>query len=71
VIDQADTEEHAVDRPDSQRDMGPLIGRRGMITMMVAAGVLTPLVGTGTAQAASSTDSWYDIPEESGSVPWW
>jgi hypothetical protein len=42
-----------------------------MITMVVAAGVLAPLVGTGTAHASSTTDTWYDIPEESGSVPWW
>jgi hypothetical protein len=41
-----------------------------MITMVVAAGVLAPLVGAGTAHA-SSTDTTYEIPEESGSVAWW
>jgi hypothetical protein len=37
--------------------------------MFVAAGVLTPLIGNGTAQAAA--DEYYPIPEESGSIPWW
>jgi hypothetical protein len=60
-----------VDQSDTQRDTGPVIGRRGMITMVVAGGLLAPLVGTGSAHAASSADKWYDIPEESGSVPWW
>jgi hypothetical protein len=41
-----------------------------MITMVVAGGLLAPLVGAGNAQAASA-DGWYDIPEESGSVAWW
>ena len=58
-----------IDQPDQQRDGGQPIGRRNVLAMFVAAGVLTPLVGTGTARAAD--DGWYPIPEESGSIPWW
>jgi hypothetical protein len=39
-----------------------------------AAGVISPLIGGGTAQAASGSsevDDYYPIPEESGSIPWW
>lgn len=55
---------------DEERGQWPLIGRRSMIKLVMAAGVLAPFVGTSPAQA-SSADGWYDIPEESGSVPWW
>jgi len=65
---------------------GLLLGRRNVLGILVAAGVITPLIGTGTAQASSNdmassndtasggtvgADDWYPIPEESGSVPWW
>jgi hypothetical protein len=58
-----------VDRPNTEHDGGTLIGRRTVLMTALAAGVLTPLVGTGTAQAGDS--EWYPIPEESGAVPWW
>jgi len=61
---------------------GLLLGRRNVLGIIVAAGVITPLIGTGTALAAGNNaasgssgtdqvDDWYPIPEESGSVPWW
>ncbi len=57
------------DRRDPDPDGGTPIARRTVLLTALAAGLLTPFVGTGTAQAAE--DSWYPIPEESGSVPWW
>ena len=58
-----------VDRPNTEHDGGTLIGRRSVLMVALAAGVLTPLVGIGTAHAAA--DDWYPIPEECGSIPWW
>ena len=58
-----------IDRPDSERDVATPIGRRSVLAMLLAAGLLTQLGGTGTAQAAA--DESYPIPEESGSIPWW
>jgi hypothetical protein len=58
-----------IDRPDSEQGDGTLFRRRSVLMMALAAGVLAPIVGTGTAQAGA--DDWYPIPEESGSIPWW
>jgi hypothetical protein len=58
------------DRTNAEHEGGILIGRRNVLMMAAAAGALIPFVGTGTAQAAQG-DGYYDIPEESGSVPWW
>lgn len=58
-----------IDRPDTEHHAGTPIGRRSVLMVIAAAGLLTPLVGTGTAKATA--DDWYPIPEECGSIPWW
>ena len=57
-----------VDRPVSEQG-GTLVGRRSVLMVALAAGVLAPFVGTGTAKAADEDE--YPIPEECGSIPWW
>lgn len=64
-----DEELEVIDRPDVEQDGATPIGRRTVLTVFLAAGLLTQLGGTGTAQAGA--ESWYPIPEESGSIPWW
>lgn len=58
------------DRPDSKRDSGTLIGRRSLLMMLLAAGVVAPLVGSRRAQAAAE-DPPYEVPEESGALGLW
>jgi hypothetical protein len=60
------------DRPDLELPVGPVIGRRKLFAMALAAGAMAPLVGAGmgTAEAAAG-ESFYPIPEESGAIPWW
>lgn len=60
---------NVTDRPKNQRGAGTPIGRRSVLMMLVAAGVLAPLVGTGTARAAGKEDPC-DVPEECGALPW-
>lgn len=52
-----------------RRGGGTVIGRRRVLKMLMAAGVLVPLVGTGRAQAAAGNEPW-EIPEESGALAW-
>jgi hypothetical protein len=68
-IHHPDEELEVIDRSSTEHEPGTPIARRSVLTVLALAGLLTPLVGTGTALAAE--DTWYPIPEESGSIPWW
>jgi len=66
------------DSTDQPQENGLLLPRRNVLGIMAAAGaatVITPIIGSGTAQASSGSsdpaDDYYPIPEESGSIPWW
>lgn len=55
---------------------GAPITRRTLLGAALATGVLLPLIGTGTANADSGTESQpaseeYEIPDGIGSAPWW
>lgn len=51
--------------------------RRTLLGIGLAAGVLVPLVGTGTARAetgagtTSPSSEEYEMPDGIGSAPWW
>jgi hypothetical protein len=57
--------------------LGMPIPRRTLFGLVFAAGVIAPLVGTGTARADSGSDDppggeeEYEIPDGIGSVAWW
>ena len=56
---------------------GTLISRRTLFGLVIAAGVIAPLVvGAGAAHADSDTGGYdeeeeYEIPDDIGSAPWW
>lgn len=55
---------------------GTPISRRTLLGVALAAGVIAPLIGTGTAHADSGTEGQpgseeYEIPDGIGSAPWW
>ena len=54
---------------------GTLFSRRTLFGLVIAAGVLAPLVvGAGAAHADSDTggeEEEYEIPDDIGSAPWW
>ena len=57
-----------LNRSDSTPDQGTLIGRRSVLLMLAAVGVLAPLLGAAPARADESEPQV--VPEESGAVPW-
>ena len=54
---------------------GTLISRRTLFGLVIAAGVIAPLVVAGAAHADSDTGGYdeeeeYEIPDDIGSAPW-
>jgi hypothetical protein len=55
---------------------GRLIPRRTLFGLVLAAGVIAPLVSASTAHADTGTEEppgeeEYEIPDGIGSAPWW
>ena len=57
-----------VDKPGAEHAGKIVIRRRTLLMSLLAAGVLTPLIGTSTALAEQGLLA---IPENSGCRPWW
>lgn len=52
---------------------GTLLSRRALFGLVIAAGVIAPLVvGAGAAHAEDDPEEEeYEIPDDIGSSPWW
>jgi hypothetical protein len=65
------------DPTDRDPTGGPLIPRRTLFGLILAAGVIAPLVSAGTAHADTGTEDpppaeeEYEIPDGIGSAQWW